>query len=593
MSIVMQINPFDIFLDLAGDALDEGYVWIGQPNKDPRSYPVPVFLDAALTMPMAQPMRTNAGYIVRGNAPTFLYISGNYSVLVQDKTGRQVYYISDFLLIGNSAAASLADVAKVVADLANAVDPLKGAASIGRAMQGASTVVELKTLSTSGPSRYAELFGYYAKGDGGGGLYYVPDSFVGLVEGPTVVLANDGGFWCLNHNGIVSIRQAGAKSDGTDTTAKIQPLLDFSGVKRVNVDPGIFRVTNLKISRAMTFSGAGAVSVIQSTSSTDDSIEVASGLTSMTGVVVENMTIDSLVTKISGFGLRQSASDGGAMYLSHFRNIDISGGHKSGVAIESTVWCTLDSITVKKIGVAGIGLLFRGSAGGKSASNCMVSKFRVLEGSSGADSVGLWIDSYSEGNYFSQCTFESPSIEIGVRISDTLASSDSVKNHFFDQLICDANAISGLRIDAGRTLNFTNGWFNTCQLGDGANLAGCFDVNFTQCEFANNWHSGVLIQETASDVTFTSCLLPGNSIQGVNLYSGALINFNTNDIKFIGCAFARRRGTSSNHKYSVEFKGGSSQGYMVVNCQLRGFNTASILDGGVTTNKVITNNLVA
>ena len=45
MSILMQLSPFDYFTDLKGDALDEGYIWIGQPNKNPQSFPVTVYLD--------------------------------------------------------------------------------------------------------------------------------------------------------------------------------------------------------------------------------------------------------------------------------------------------------------------------------------------------------------------------------------------------------------------------------------------------------------------------------------------------------------------------------------------------------------------
>lgn len=102
MSIVMQINPFDYFADNNGDALNEGYVWIGEPNKDPRQFPVSVYFDAALTIPAAQPLRTNAGYIVRANTPTTLYISGNYSVLVETKTHLRVFYVADFLMTGSS-----------------------------------------------------------------------------------------------------------------------------------------------------------------------------------------------------------------------------------------------------------------------------------------------------------------------------------------------------------------------------------------------------------------------------------------------------------------------------------------------------------
>lgn len=156
MSIVMQINPFDYFADLKGDALDEGYIWIGQPNKDPRQFPVAVYFDAALTIPAAQPLRTNAGYIVRGNAPTFLYINGNYSVLVEDKKHRRVFYVADFLLTGNSGAVS-------IGDLMNTDDPLKGDNLVGFKQPSAGAIastVHNKLLQYSSPQDYG------AKADG-------------------------------------------------------------------------------------------------------------------------------------------------------------------------------------------------------------------------------------------------------------------------------------------------------------------------------------------------------------------------------------------------------------------------------------------
>lgn len=111
MSIVMQINPFDFFVDGAGTALDAGYIYIGQPNLDPRQYPVQIFYDEALTIAAAQPLRTSHGYVYRAGAPTFLYIDGNYSVMVQDKNHVQVYYVADALLIGNGSAVSKAELA--------------------------------------------------------------------------------------------------------------------------------------------------------------------------------------------------------------------------------------------------------------------------------------------------------------------------------------------------------------------------------------------------------------------------------------------------------------------------------------------------
>ncbi len=111
MSIVMQINPFEFFVDADGDALDSGYIWIGEPNTYSPQFPVAVFYDEALTIPAAMPLRTSNGYVVRNGSPTFLYVDGNYSVLVQDSRRRQVYYVRDFLLIGSQSAVSKGELA--------------------------------------------------------------------------------------------------------------------------------------------------------------------------------------------------------------------------------------------------------------------------------------------------------------------------------------------------------------------------------------------------------------------------------------------------------------------------------------------------
>jgi len=124
MSIVMQLNPFELFVDTAGTALDAGYIWIGEPNKDPRNFPVTVYYDEDLTIPAPMPLRTTNGYVYRNGSPTFLYINGNYSIMVLQKTGTLVYYVPDFLIIGNGSAVS-------AGDLANQTDPLKGAALVG------------------------------------------------------------------------------------------------------------------------------------------------------------------------------------------------------------------------------------------------------------------------------------------------------------------------------------------------------------------------------------------------------------------------------------------------------------------------------
>ena len=151
MSIIMQINPFDLFTDTSGDPLDAGYIYIGEPNKDPRQYPVAAFYDNALTIPAPMPLRTTSGYIVRNGSPTFLYINGNYSVLVQNKKRQQIFYIADFLMIGSDSAVA-------AGDLANAVDPLKGAGLVGYRGRTVHIKLDESLNPKDGP--------YGAKGDG-------------------------------------------------------------------------------------------------------------------------------------------------------------------------------------------------------------------------------------------------------------------------------------------------------------------------------------------------------------------------------------------------------------------------------------------
>lgn len=180
MSTIMQINPYGFFADANGVGLNEGYVWIGQSNKDPRQYPVSAFYDAAMTIPAPMPLRTQAGYIVRNNAPTFLYINGNYSVLVEDKTHVQQFYVPDFLLIGSSSAVSLAD-------LSNYSNPMLGAGLVGRATRQINNLAELRTVVGRYDLDMAYLERYTAGFDYGFGNWIWSASSVTADNGVTVV----------------------------------------------------------------------------------------------------------------------------------------------------------------------------------------------------------------------------------------------------------------------------------------------------------------------------------------------------------------------------------------------------------------------
>lgn len=86
-------NPLFLLNGLNGQALTGGYVYLGEPDLDPTTSPKAVYWDEDMTIPAQQPLRTNAGYITRNGAPARVWTDGNYSILVKDAQGRQIFYI--------------------------------------------------------------------------------------------------------------------------------------------------------------------------------------------------------------------------------------------------------------------------------------------------------------------------------------------------------------------------------------------------------------------------------------------------------------------------------------------------------------------
>jgi hypothetical protein len=84
------------FGDLDGDALDNGKLYIGEPNKDPEIYPAACFWDECLTIPATQPLRVNSGYVTNGGLRAPVYTSlASFSMRLRDRRDVLVDYIPD------------------------------------------------------------------------------------------------------------------------------------------------------------------------------------------------------------------------------------------------------------------------------------------------------------------------------------------------------------------------------------------------------------------------------------------------------------------------------------------------------------------
>lgn len=86
------VSPFPQYFDTDGDPLDGGRLYFGAANDNPETNPIVVYWDAAGTQPAEQPIRTVSGYAVRHGTPAVLYAANDYSMIVRDRKGRQVFY---------------------------------------------------------------------------------------------------------------------------------------------------------------------------------------------------------------------------------------------------------------------------------------------------------------------------------------------------------------------------------------------------------------------------------------------------------------------------------------------------------------------
>lgn len=198
-------NPFKMFTDESGQPLEAGFIFVGEVNKNPEAFPIPIYWDEELVTPAVSPVRTVSGYPSRSGTPAVVYASeGDFSITIKDKNGR--------LIFSRLSANSLSGLQL---DLSNESDPTLGAAIVGRGDQMVSSIADLRALKKDSPSKHAFVSGYYTQGDGGGGMYWLDAADITSADnGGSIIVATDGGRWRLIHDGSVDVAQFGAIQGG-------------------------------------------------------------------------------------------------------------------------------------------------------------------------------------------------------------------------------------------------------------------------------------------------------------------------------------------------------------------------------------------
>lgn len=178
------------------------------------------------------------------------------------------------------------------------------------------TIAALRLLSGARNQR-AFVYGYYAKGDGGGGQYFVdPTDTISQDNNGTVIVGNDGSRWKLAYLTTVSIDQFGAKGDGvTDDSLHIQKAFDWSSssgvpltasaktyglglTQRIAVEGYAQAYTALILRNMQSLNGAGVGKTIfklldgQSTVGSPKWFNVMTGNTVIYNLQMRNLTVD-------------------------------------------------------------------------------------------------------------------------------------------------------------------------------------------------------------------------------------------------------------------------------------------------------------
>jgi len=546
-------QKYELFKDVDGDPLENGYIYIGTIGLNPEVSPITVYFDEALTLPATQPLRTSGGYIQNAGTPANIYVDTDYSITVRNKNETLIY-----TSLSNNVEAGLSSSVDVIGDL------------IG--LDEATTTEEL------------EVYGYHAKGDGAGDLFIwdatvsKPDANGGTIIDPSVSLANQGtgvgtGCWIRQYSEVINVKWFGAKGDdSTDDVLAIQSAIDsISGGGIVFAPSGIYR-TSLPLVLAESYTsliGEGEYATeIKSTSVSGNIIEIGDG-SNITNTWIEKLAISSNIAKTSGAGIllqnhhfcgvdrvRQDNNlydgiriEGGATHFgTYIRNCELNGGSNTAIRIGATA-TAVDTYLSNLI------------IGGESTARGI-----EIQRASGIYAVNIDIISR----------------DIGIKIMPD--TGESVRYLFCTNVLADTSDQEGWQfIGLGEIsqINLTNCWaatngHGTSKSGIIFNNANTDGVTLNGMSIINNGGHGIEILKGTNISILAGCQIYFNNTD-IGSRHGIVIGVDVSGWTISGNRIGQGGAFSGNNQvYGIFINGGTTDEYIITDNDLTGNVTGAL-----------------
>lgn len=353
------------------------------------------------------------------------------------------------------------------------------------------TVADMKLATNLVAGSYAQTLGYYSIDDGGKSLYKITNS--GTADGGAVIALDSGLFAHLIVKDEVYVEQFGAKGDGsTDDQDAINKAMQ-SGADVINF-----------------ISGKTYAVKAYETGQPEGSAKAT--LAAITGVVIpSNKTVDMNFAKIKV--IANNRKNYNAITIENADNVILKNGYIEGDAATHT----------DNGGEWGYGISLR------FAKNTVLDNLHVSK---------CWGD--------------------GINLNNDGDATDFNENVIIRNCICDDNRRQGMSIENANHLIVEDSKFiNTgttahTNPASGVDIEPAYDtaknVTFTNCEFNDNYNSGLLIDgANIQNIVVDSCLFSGNK----DTNSGSILYVDEAlDVKVVNCTFINNLSTYHTNVFS-------------------------------------------